>query len=148
VGRGLDARRCLAYHTTATRAPIPERLRTRLGRRLYGCDECQQACPWNAPDRPRDTPVHPDLRGTGTVPLADLHRWLGLSGRALKRELAGTAMDWLSRVAVARTLCVVLGNLGRAESRDVLRQVAETDPDPVVREHARWALGRIPPTGG
>ncbi len=143
AGRGLDARRCLSYHTTASRSDIPEVWRRALGDRVYGCDECQQVCPWNAPDRSRPVPIHPDLTGTTAVPLERLHHWLTLSGKALKRELAGTALRWLPRAIFARTICVVLGNLGRAESHEVLERVAQGDRDPRVREHARWALARL-----
>ena len=143
AGRGLDARRCLSYHTTASRGDIPEAHRTALGDRVYGCDECQRVCPWNNPDRSRPVPIHPDLTGSTAVALDRLHRWLTLSGKALKRELAGTALHWLPRATLARTICVVLGNLAREESREVLTLVAQGDRDPRVREHARWALARL-----
>jgi epoxyqueuosine reductase len=161
-GRGLDARRCLSYWSTATRAPIPQDLRPRLQARLYGCDECQLACPWNAPEARTHAAVPINLRGDGAVPPDELVRWLGLSGRALKRKLSDTALGWLSRTALLRTVCVVLGNLGhqgsapsaqagspdpgpdaRATVRAALQTVADGDREPSLREHARWALRRL-----
>ncbi|MDY0002856.1 MAG: tRNA epoxyqueuosine(34) reductase QueG [Polyangia bacterium] len=142
---GLEAPRCLSYLTTASREAIPQDLRTVLGVRLYGCDDCQEACPWNHPPRRPAGAGHPGLAGDPLVPREILESWLLAPGRRLRRELHGTALGHLPAAALRRTACVVLGNLGDPASRPALERAAQTASDQVIREHASWALGRLPP---
>ena len=133
----LDAGRCLSYWTTATRAPIPRAFRKAVGNRIYGCDRCQQVCPHNPP-----APFPEPLEAKADRSLDDLHRLLSLSSRALKRDLVGSALDWLHRTTLLRTICVVLGNHGSAESVGPLCAALQ-DRDPQIRAHAAWALGAL-----
>ncbi|MFH2008654.1 MAG: tRNA epoxyqueuosine(34) reductase QueG [bacterium] len=137
----LDARLCLSYWTTATRQPIPRPLRRPLGNRLYGCDTCLDACPHNAPRLPRLAPPAA-LHGDAHRSLDQLHALLGLGQRALRRALAGTALDWLHRTTLLRTVCVLLGNARDPASAPALTR-ALGDRAPEIRAHAAWALGEL-----
>jgi epoxyqueuosine reductase len=146
-GKGLDARRCLSYWTTASRQPIPLALRPQVGNRLYGCDTCQECCPHDpqpnaASDAGSATPAHAELRGDRARDPDTLHRLLGLGRRPLARALAPSAMGWIGRTALLRTVCVVLGNHGHPDSTAPLA-AALTDPDPIIRGHAAWGLGQL-----
>ena len=134
---GLDAARCLSYATTASREPIPPALRSQLASRLYGCDVCQESCPVNR-DVVADIPAA--LQGPREIPLNRLHDLASLSGRAIRRALADSALSWLPPRIFLRTLAVVLGNLAQPESRPVLEALARDHHDAMVREHAAWAL--------
>jgi epoxyqueuosine reductase len=131
----LDANRCLSYWTQAP-APIPEPYRAELGDTVYGCDICQDVCPWNraVEKRRADEPLPP-----AATPHVDLVAWLEADGRALVEELDRLYVPrndprWLRRNAL-----VALGNAGGPEHVDLVGRFAG-DPDPVLREHAAWAL--------
>ena len=132
----LDATKCLSYWTQAP-APIPEPYRAALGAQVYGCDICQDVCPWNrAVARRRDT--HADDHA-GHV---DLVRWLEDDGGALVGEydrlyVPKNEPRWLRRNAL-----VALGNTGADEHRELLEQHAAGD-DELLAEHAGWALERL-----
>jgi epoxyqueuosine reductase len=132
----LDATKCLSYWTQAP-APIPEPYRAALGAQVYGCDICQDVCPWNrAVARRRDT--HPDDQA-GHV---DLVRWLEDDGGALVDEydrlyVPKNEPRWLQRNAL-----VALGNTGADEHRELLELHAAGD-DELLAEHAGWALERL-----
>jgi epoxyqueuosine reductase len=138
----LDPRRCIAYLTIELRGPVPEELRPGVGEHLFGCDDCQTVCPFNGGTRPRDAagtrtfeplPLWDDLDEETLLGL-DEARWQELSlGSPIKRaELAG----------MARNAAIVLGNRRDRASVAVLARTAETHPSEVVRDAARWALGR------
>lgn len=138
----LDPRRCIAYLTIELRGPVPEELRSGVGEHLFGCDDCQTVCPFNGGARPRDAagtrtfeplPLWDDLDEETLLGL-DEARWQELSlGSPIKRaELAG----------MARNAAIVLGNRRDRASVAVLARTAETHPSEVVRDAARWALGR------
>jgi epoxyqueuosine reductase len=131
----LDATKCLSYWTQAP-AAIPEQFRAALGVQVYGCDICQDVCPWNrGVQKRRDVPES----GAGHV---DLVEWLEEDGRALvdayeRLYVPHNEPRWLRRNAI-----VALGNVGGAEHEPLLDRLAE-DGDDVEREHARWALDRV-----
>jgi epoxyqueuosine reductase len=132
----LDATKCLSYWTQAP-ASIPEPYRAELGAQVYGCDICQDVCPWNrgVQKRRRDEPARAD----GHV---DLVAWLEQDGRALVADhdrlyVPRNDARWLRRNAL-----VALGNTGGPEHAAVLERHARDD-DPMVAEHARWALERV-----
>jgi epoxyqueuosine reductase len=136
----VDARLCLSSHNIERRGPIPENLRSRLGRWLFGCDDCQEVCPWNrfateAGDpafAPRPEQAHPDLREI-----------LALDEAAFRERFLGTPLLRAGRAGLARTAAVVLGNLGDPAAIPALARSLATDPSPVVRGHAAWGLGHI-----
>jgi epoxyqueuosine reductase len=137
LGDGLvmDARRCIAYLTIEHRGPIPRHLRAALGPWIFGCDVCQEVCPWNAASAPSPAPD-----GGGLFPfLPDLLR---LDPSAFRRRFSDTSLARTRRRGLLRNAAVVLGNTGNAAAVPALRH-ALVDRDPLVREHAAWALGAI-----
>ena len=140
----MDATRCISYLTIEFRGSIPVGLRPAIGNRVYGCDICQEACPWN--DR-FSTPgsedayfARPDLDNPRLTDLAA--RLLRMSGKAFLREYRDSPVSRARRTGLLRNVCVALGNWGSGEAVPVLEQAAR-DHSALVREHARWALGRI-----
>jgi epoxyqueuosine reductase len=142
--RELDARRCVSYLTIELREAIPEALRAPMGGLLYGCDVCQDVCPWN-------------VRFAGELrepAFAAREALAGRDARTLARELLGMTQEEFSRAfkgspmkraklrGLKRNAAVVLGNVGTVEDADVLTR-ALGDDEPLVREHAAWALGRL-----
>ncbi len=134
----LDATRCLSYWSQAA-APIPEPYRPELGDTVYGCDICQDVCPWNRGVEKRRS--HGTLP-RGAEPTVDLVEWLEADGAELRRRYDRLYVPrndprWLRRNAI-----VALGNSGEAEHRPALERYAAGD-DELLAEHARWALARI-----
>jgi len=135
----LDARRCISYLTIELKGPIPVELRPAIGNRIYGCDDCLAACPWNrfAREGQRMRPhARPDLAALDLVEL------LSLDGAAFKRRFAGTPILRAKRRGFLRNVCVALGNLGDPSALPALRRAAE-DPEPLISEHAHWAIQQI-----
>ncbi len=150
--RSLDATRCVSYLTIEAKGAIPEALREGVGDRIYGCDVCQDVCPWNvrfARDLPDDSPyaAREALGGRDARRLArDL---LGMTQAAFSAAFKGSPMKRAKLRGLKRNAAVVLGNVGTAEDVDVLTRALEDDEEPLVREHAAWALSRLgnhPPT--
>ncbi|MDH3222893.1 MAG: tRNA epoxyqueuosine(34) reductase QueG [Gemmatimonadota bacterium] len=148
----MDARLCISYLTIELRGPIPVELRPAIGNRVFGCDICQEVCPFNQRFSPatREPLYAPraDLDDLSLVDLAD--RLLGMSGKQVQRELRGSPLTRPGRKGLLRNLCVALGNLGAASPADAsaVRPVLERaarDESPLVREHAEWALGQLHP---
>ena len=141
-GRLLDARLCISYLTIELRGSIPETLRPAIGNRVFGCDICQEVCPWN-----RDAPVPAEApfapRPGQPVPPEDMIAWAEelapLDANEFRARYRGTAFSRPGRDGLLRNLAVGLGNAGGLAARPILRRLAE-DPSPLVREHARWAL--------
>ncbi len=131
IDAGIDARRCISYLTIEHRGPIDPRLRPMMGNWVFGCDECQQCCPWSEVDRV-DAGLEP--------PLAEL---LGLSEDAFRERYRGTAVARAKRRGLARNAAVALGNSGNPGALDTLARSLESEPDPLVRAHVAWALGRL-----
>ena len=142
--RVLDATRCISYLTIELRGSIPVDLREPMGENLYGCDICQDVCPWNirfsrelGEERFGARPVvaSNDARAIATT-------LLSMDEDSYRASFKGSAMKRAKRRGLARNAAVVLGNIG--DSRDVaVLTHALADPDPVVREHAAWALAII-----
>ena len=135
----LDARRCISYLTIEHRSSIPEDLRPAIGDRIFGCDDCLAACPWNRFAREGSI-----LRTHHRADLArpDLVNWLDLDEAAFKSRFAGTPLLRTKRRGLLRNVCVALGNVGDARALPALRRAA-LDPEPLIAEHAVWAIGRI-----
>ena len=135
----LDARRCISYLTIELKGSIPIELRPLIGNRIYGCDDCLAICPWNrfAREGAMMRPVaRPDLREP------DLINLLCLNDAAFKTRFAGTPIVRTRRRGLLRNVCVALGNVGDENALPALHR-ATLDPDPLVREHAVWAIGQI-----
>ena len=141
----LDARRCISYLTIELKGPIPLELREGIGDRLYGCDICQDVCPWNvrfSGALPNGSPYaeREALAGKDARQLA--RHLLGMSQREFSASFKGSPMKRAKLRGLRRNAAVVLGNVGTAEDVDVLRRALD-DPEPLVREHAAWALARL-----
>lgn len=134
----LDARRCLAYLTIEHRGPIPEELRTKLGPWVFGCDICQDVCPWNR----RVAAAHADttVPQEATLMLPEILR---MSAEAFHGRFRRTAIWRATATGLARNAAVVLGNLGQPAAIPSLTRAAATHPDSIVRDHAAWALTRL-----
>jgi epoxyqueuosine reductase len=136
----LDARKCISYLTIELKGAIPRELRPPMGDHIFGCDICQDVCPYNVKDRPtRETAFRPrpSLQAPELIPL------LSLSEAEFKARFAGSPILRAKRRGFVRNVCVALGNLRRPEAVPALCATLRNDPDPLVRGHAAWALGRI-----
>jgi epoxyqueuosine reductase len=134
----LDSTRCLSYWTQAP-AAVPEPYRAALGALVYGCDICQDACPWNRGVEKRRAGEPPQAAVEPTISLVD---WLEGDGEALierydRLYVPRNDPRWLRRNAL-----VAAGNVGGAAERAAVAPYAESE-DPLLREHAEWALARI-----
>jgi epoxyqueuosine reductase len=142
----LDARRCVSYLTIEHRGSVPPDLRSGLGNMIFGCDVCQDVCPFNAAAPRRHAP-DPDLAPAAPDRGApDLLRLLALGSNQHRRLVEGTALRRASREQLVRNACVALGNAGDARAVPALARLLE-DRSAVVRGHAAWALGRLGATG-
>ena len=135
----LDARRCISYLTIELKGSIPIELRPALGNRVFGCDDCLAACPWNRFAQEAQL-LRPYLRSDLQTP--DLLEWLELDEAAFKRRFAGTPLMRSKRRGLLRNVCVALGNVGDARALPALRRAA-ADPEPLIAEHACWAIEAI-----
>lgn len=142
----LDATRCLSYTTIELRGAIPEPLREAQGEHVFGCDVCQTVCPWNR-SRPREAPADPlGLRARlapRAVWRAPTLRWLlELDEAAFREHARKTAIKRTGYTGLLRNALVAAGNSGDATLRGAVERHAASE-DPVVAEHARWALERL-----
>jgi epoxyqueuosine reductase len=139
----LDARRCLAYWTIEHRGEIAEPYRAHLAERLFGCDACQEACPWNR--RALPPVVDPEL---GVVPeraALDLAGLLGISAARYRRELRATALERARREGLRRNAAYALAAAAGGAAGAALERAAEGDGPAAAA--ARWARARRPPGG-
>jgi len=132
----LDARRCISYLTIEHAGPIPRELRPKMGRMIFGCDVCQEVCPFNAAARDGA----PELAASRAPP--DLVGLLGLGAAQFRRFVRRTALRRIHRAQLLRNVCVALGNVGDGAAIAPLRQAFLVEA-PLVRVHAAWALGRL-----
>ena len=135
----LDARRCISYLTIELKGSIPVEFRRAIGNRIYGCDDCLQVCPWNRFAR-QGKMMKPHARNElNQVALLDL---LALDEAAFKHRFAGTPILRTKRRGLLRNVCIALGNVGDADALPALTRAA-ADCEPLIAEHATWALNEI-----
>lgn len=135
----LDARRCISYLSIEHRGDIPEELRSGIGDWIFGCDVCQEVCPWNRKAPAGDEPL---FQGSPDLEKVDLIELLGWSEEAFRRRFRGTALLRTKRRGLLRNAALVLGNTGDADALPALGRALD-DPEPIVREAARWAIEQI-----
>jgi epoxyqueuosine reductase len=135
----LDARRCISYLTIELKGSIPVALRPLIGNRVYGCDDCQLACPWNKYAQPSPEADFRVRNGLDAAELVDLFSW---SEAAFHDRLAGTAIHRIGYERWSRNLAVGLGNAPAGERAVAALESREHDPSALVREHVAWALAR------
>jgi epoxyqueuosine reductase len=143
--RQLDATRCISYLTIELKDAIPEGLREQIGDRLYGCDICQEVCPWNvrfARDLPATSAyaARPQVAGKDARTLA--REVLSMEDQGFRSAFRRSPMKRAKLRGLKRNAAVVLGNVGTKEDAPLLVNAAD-DPDQLVRDHASWALERL-----
>ncbi|MDD2547679.1 MAG: tRNA epoxyqueuosine(34) reductase QueG, partial [Burkholderiaceae bacterium] len=137
----LDARRCISYLTIEHAGPIPLDLRPLIGNRIYGCDDCQLACPWNKFAQVSRLPDFDERAGLSSPQLVHLWAWDEATFLALTE---GSPIRRIGHERWLRNLAVALGNALRATGDGALRSALlqrADDPSALVREHVAWALG-------
>ncbi len=134
----LDARRCIAYLTIEHKGSIPEALRPLVGGRIYGCDACAAACPWNRFARASREAA---FAARPAVQLG-LRELLALDEEGFRTLFRGSPIKRVKWRGLLRNVCVALGNTGTPEDIPALK-VAAADPEPLIAEHAGWALEEI-----
>jgi epoxyqueuosine reductase len=135
----LDARRCISYLTIELKGAIPTEFRSAIGNRIYGCDDCLAVCPWNRfaqAGKMMKSHARPDLA------TPDLIELLNLDEAAFKKKFDGTPMLRTKRRGFLRNVCVALGNVGDESALPALQR-ASLDSEPLIAEHALWAIEQI-----
>jgi epoxyqueuosine reductase len=135
----LDARRCISYLTIELKGSIPEEFRPLIGDRIYGCDACLDACPWNRFARAS--------RETAFVTREFVHGWtlrdfLRLDDDGFRALFRKSPIKRIKRRGFLRNVCVALGNIGTRDDLPAL-EAAAADPEPLIAEHAAWAIAQI-----
>ncbi|HEV2096951.1 MAG TPA: tRNA epoxyqueuosine(34) reductase QueG, partial [Chthoniobacterales bacterium] len=139
AAHSLDARRCISYLTIELKGSIPLELRPLIGDRIYGCDDCLDACPWNRfAAVARETAF---AARASTVGFA-LRDYLALSDEEFRALFRDSPIKRTKRRGFLRNVCVALGNVGAAADLPALERAAQ-DPEPLIAEHAQWAIERI-----
>ena len=137
--RTLDARRCISYLTIENKGDIPADLRPLMQDWVFGCDICQQVCPWNRFAAPEgDASFQPSAGASAT----DLVATLALTPESFNRQFKRSPIQRAKRRGLLRNAAVALGNIGDDRALPALEKALE-DPEPLVGEHARWAIERI-----
>ena len=135
----LDARRCISYLTIELKGSIPIELRSLIGNRVYGCDDCQMVCPWN-----RYARVSPegDFRVRNGLDCADLVELFAWTEAEFRERMAGSAIFRIGYERWSRNLAVGLGNAPASDAVVSALRHRAADPSELVREHVAWALER------
>lgn len=137
----VDARKCISYWTIEHRGWIPREVRPTLEDMIFGCDLCQEACPFNRLARPTTHAEFLPRPETGTRPL--LLPLLNMSEGEYRRRFRRSAVKRAKRTGVRRNVAIALGNMGDPRAIPELAVALRDPTDPIVRGHAAWALGRI-----
>lgn len=135
----LDARRCISYLTIELKGAIPRHLRPLMGNHVFGCDICQEVCPYNIKAVPTLDPAYAPREGLFAPALVEL---LSLTAAEFRRRFRGSPILRAKRRGLLRNVAVALGNIGNSAAVPALGR-ALNDDEPLVRSHAAWGLGRI-----
>ncbi len=135
----VDSRRCISYHTIELKGAIPLEYRAAMGDRVFGCDDCQDVCPWN---RSAPETGHPAFVARPWNEMPDLIEMLGLTPEAFRARFKGSPIKRTKRRGLLRNAAVALGNTKDPEAVPALAD-SLGDDEPLVRGHAAWALGNI-----
>ena len=137
----LDARRCISYLTIELKGPVPSELRPLIGQHVFGCDICQDVCPWNhsrhAPERDQE------LGARAQLSEPDLVELLFLTSSGYRKLVRGSALSRVSRARLGRNAAIALGNSRNPAAEAPLARAVTTHGSELVREHAAWALGAL-----
>ena len=135
----LDARRCVSYLTIELKGSIPLEFRPLIGDRIFGCDDCLDACPWNRFAQISRETAFVSRRSTTGMALRD---YLSLSDEEFRSLFRNSPIKRIKRRGFLRNVCVALGNVGDLNDLPALQRAAQ-DPEPLIAEHAGWAIDRI-----
>lgn len=135
----VDSRRCISYHTIELKGAIPLEYRAAMGDRVFGCDDCQDVCPWN---RRAPETGHPAFVARPWNEMPDLIEMLGLTPEAFRTRFKGSPVKRTKRRGLLRNAAVALGN---TKDPGAVPALADSlgDDEPLVRGHAAWALGNV-----
>ncbi|HYF36674.1 MAG TPA: tRNA epoxyqueuosine(34) reductase QueG [Prosthecobacter sp.] len=137
--RSMDARRCVSYLTIEHKGAIPEEFREAIGDRIYGCDDCLAACPWN---KFAQISREATFQAREAVFAKRLTDYLTLDDEGFRALFAKSPIKRIKRPAFLRNVCVALGNVGMPGDLPALR-LAANDEHPLIAEHAAWAIEQI-----
>lgn len=132
----IDARRCLSYLTIENKGPIPQEFRRALGNRIYGCDDCLAACPWN---KFAQTAQQAKLQARADLKSPDLEALLALDDPQFRQFFTGSPIKRIGRDRFIRNCLIAAGNASNIDYRVIKAHLS--DPHPIVRGAAIWALG-------
>ena len=135
----LDARRCISYLTIELKNAIPLELRPLIGDRIFGCDDCLDACPWNRFAQESNETAFTARASTTRM---SLREYLNLSDADFRALFKNSPIKRIKRRGFLRNVCVALGNVGDLSDLPALERAAD-DPEPLIAEHAGWAIGQI-----
>jgi epoxyqueuosine reductase len=139
--RTLDARRCISYLTIELKGTIPLDLRSKMGGWVFGCDICQQVCPWN---RFVSRAADPEIFPATSQASPNLIEELALSPQEFNVRYRSSPLKRTKRRGFLRNIAVALGNTHNPDAVPALTQALLNEPEPLVRAHTAWALGQIP----
>ncbi len=140
--RVLDARKCISYWTIENKGGIPVEMRSGIGDWIFGCDICQEVCPYAGLSR--DTHWKEFLPQSGSGSHLSILDVLSMASDAeFKEKFAGTPLLRAKRTGLVRNACVVAANQKFKEAVPLLSKIARENPDPVLREHAKWSLDLV-----
>ena len=135
----LDSRLCISYLTIELKGSIPKALRPKVGNLIFGCDICQEVCPWNSKAVPTTEPAFQPRHGNLAPKLLSL---VGMTQQEFSRRFKGSPIKRAKRRGFLRNVLVAIGNWGTRRAVPALKG-ALADHEPLVRSHAAWALGKI-----
>ena len=137
--RRMDARRCISYLTIESKSSIPPEFRRAIGDRIYGCDACLDACPWN---RHAQVSHEATFQARASIFEYTLRDFLALTDDTFRALFAKSPIKRIKRPAFLRNVCIALGNTGTPADLPALEQAA-ADENPLISEHAQWAIAEI-----
>ena len=135
----LDARRCISYLTIELKGSIPLELRPFIGDRIFGCDDCLEACPWNRFAKLSRESAFAARRSTVAI---SLREYLSLNDNEFREMFRNSPIKRIKRRGFLRNVCVALGNVGNTQDLPALER-ALADHEPLIAEHAAWAISQI-----
>jgi epoxyqueuosine reductase len=135
----VDARRCISYLTIELKGSIPQEFRSMIGNRIYGCDDCQLACPWNRFAQTSPEPDYAARHGLDDISLTELFAW---DEATFQKKFAGSAVYRIGHEQWLRNIAVALGNAPASEKVQHALKSRLHDPSRLVAEHVEWALQR------
>ncbi|HMM41110.1 MAG TPA: tRNA epoxyqueuosine(34) reductase QueG, partial [Thermomicrobiales bacterium] len=137
----IDAPRCISYLTIEVRGAIPRELRSLIGDRVFGCDTCQDVCPYTSAARPAEDPDFQPATVENAFP--SLERLATMTSDEFYATYSGTAVIRAKRAGMARNAAIALGNSGDPRAEAILIRMLRSHDEPLARGHAAWALGNL-----